>query len=121
METPLDAVDYDEQRGTVIVDRTRISGDAVTAAGAEGGELVYRSRDFGDGATAVSLDVAATGPGSLILRTSDGTALATVDVTATGGVHDYVTLRSDIRLAGVQNLHVEVSGPVRLALIAFAR
>jgi beta-glucosidase len=121
LETPLDAVDYDEQRGTVIVDRTRISGDAVTAAGTEGGELVYHRCDFGDGATAVSLDVAATGPGTLTLRTPDGTPLATVDVTGTGGVHDYVTLRSDIRLAGVHDLHVEVRGPVRLAAIAFVR
>jgi beta-glucosidase len=121
LETPLDAVDYDEQRGTVIVDRTRISGDAVTAAGTEGGELVYHRCDFGDGATAVSLDVAATGPGTLTLRTPDGTTLAAVDVAATGGVHDYVTLCSDIRLAGVHDLHVEVRGPVRLATIAFAR
>jgi beta-glucosidase len=121
LETPLHAVDYDEQRGTVIVDRTRISGDAVTAAGTEGGELVYHRCDFGDGATAVSLDVAATGPGTLTLRTPDGTPLATVDVTGTGGVHDYVTLRSDIRLAGVHDLHVEVRGPVRLAAIAFVR
>ncbi len=47
LELGLNAADFDEQRGAEIVDRTKLSGDAVTPASESTAELVYRGCDFG--------------------------------------------------------------------------
>ncbi|MFI1929180.1 glycoside hydrolase family 3 C-terminal domain-containing protein [Streptomyces sp. NPDC020330] len=115
----LDAADYDEQRGTVIVDRTRVSGDAVTATDGLTGELVFRDCDFGDGVATVSAEMAATGPAAVELRLSDGTFLASCAPVA-DGPYAYATTTAALPLSGVHDLHVRLRGPVRLARLSFS-
>ncbi|MEU0084557.1 glycoside hydrolase family 3 C-terminal domain-containing protein [Streptomyces sp. NPDC006274] len=119
---PVEAADYDEQRGTLIVDRARASGDCVTPADESApGELVFRRCDL-EGAASVSVEVSATGRGAVELRLADGTALAAFDVPATAGVYDYVTSGSGLSPAGggPYDVHVELRGPVRLARLLFS-
>ncbi|WP_411113813.1 glycoside hydrolase family 3 C-terminal domain-containing protein [Streptomyces sp. 029-5] len=116
----LAAADYDEQTGTEIVDRTRVSGDAVTPLGTDGerkaGELLFRDCDFGEGAGGVTLDAA--GEGEVTLSTADGVALAVIEVRAGGGPYDYrTTPRAGLPLTGVHDLRVTLRGPLRLARI----
>ncbi|MGA5421942.1 glycoside hydrolase family 3 C-terminal domain-containing protein [Streptomyces lavendulocolor] len=118
-ERGLEAADYDEQHGTVIVDRTKVSGDAVAVAGDGTGELVFRRCDFGAGGVTASPEMSATGPGAVELRLSDGTLLASYAAPVTGGPYDYVTAGATVPLSGVQDLHVRLRGPVRLARISF--
>ncbi|MEB8342027.1 glycoside hydrolase family 3 C-terminal domain-containing protein [Streptomyces endophyticus] len=109
----LDAATYDEQCGGIeIVDRTRAHGDAVSGTG--DGELLYRDCDFGtEGVSAVRLDVAGEG----IVDVADG---CRVEVPATGGPYDYVTVEAPFRASGVRDLRVRLGGGVRLARITFA-
>ncbi|MEV4970351.1 glycoside hydrolase family 3 C-terminal domain-containing protein [Streptomyces scopuliridis] len=116
----LAAADYDEQTGTEIVDRTKVSGDAVTPLDSGGerkaGELLFRDCDFGGGASGVTLDAA--GEGEVTLTTADGGTLAVIEVRATGGPYDYrTTPRAGITLSGVHDLRVTLRGPLRLARI----
>ncbi|WP_406132891.1 glycoside hydrolase family 3 C-terminal domain-containing protein [Streptomyces zaomyceticus] len=115
----LAAADYDEQSGTVIVDRTKLSGDAVTPAdpGTEG-RLVHRACDLSDGVTEAALTVA--GEGSVELSLADGTVLARAEVPPTGGPYAYTVLGVPLVLRDVVDLHVGLRGPVRLAHIGFA-
>lgn len=115
----LAAADYDEQSGTVIVDRTKLSGDAVTPAdpGTEG-RLVHRACDLSDGVTEAALTVA--GEGSVELSLADGTVLARAEVPPTGGPYAYTALGVPLVLRDVVDLHVGLRGPVRLAHIGFA-
>ncbi|MFG2669577.1 glycoside hydrolase family 3 C-terminal domain-containing protein [Streptomyces sp. NPDC048445] len=110
----LEAADYDEQLGTVIVDRTKTEGDAVTAS-ATRNELLYRSCDFGAGAQ--DLAVSASGEGAVHI-TVDG-ARVTVPMSATGGPYDYRTHRAAISASGVRDLRVTLDGAVRLARMSF--
>ncbi|MFJ3526965.1 glycoside hydrolase family 3 C-terminal domain-containing protein [Streptomyces sp. NPDC090132] len=110
----LEAADYDEQLGTVIVDRTKTEGDAVTAS-ATRNELLYRRCDFGAGAQ--DLAVSASGEGAVHI-TVDG-ATVTVPVSATGGPYDYRTHRAAISASGVRDLRVTLDGAVRLARMSF--
>ncbi|MFJ2178552.1 glycoside hydrolase family 3 C-terminal domain-containing protein [Streptomyces sp. NPDC087851] len=113
----LSAADYDEQTGTAIVDRTKISGDAVTPLHGSG-ELLFSHCDFGDGVGAVSVEVA--GEGSVEISLADAGAVAFFDVPPTGGgPYDYTTLRAEAPLTGVAGLRVTLNGPVRLARIGF--
>lgn len=114
----IEAADYDEQRGTVIVDRTRVTGDAVTAADGLTGELVFRDCDFGDGVVTVSAETAATGPATVELRLSDGTFLASC-TPVVGGPYTYGTATAGLSLSGVHDLHIRLRGPVRLARVSF--
>ncbi|MER5180142.1 glycoside hydrolase family 3 C-terminal domain-containing protein [Streptomyces sp. NPDC002896] len=114
----LDAADYDEQRGTAIVDRSKTSGDAVTPVDDATGELVFRSCDFGDGVTEVSVEAA--GEGTVELRLADGEVRATVDVPATGGPYAYATVGAAFAATGVQDLHIRLRGPLRLAHVGFS-
>jgi beta-glucosidase len=119
---PVEAAYYDEQRGTLIVDRTRTSGDSVTpAAESAPGELVFRRCGL-EGAASVSVEVSATGRGAVELRLADGTVLAAFDVPATGGVYDYVTSGSGLSqdVGGPQDVHVGLRGPVRIARLLFS-
>ncbi|MFE6806865.1 glycoside hydrolase family 3 C-terminal domain-containing protein [Streptomyces sp. NPDC057681] len=108
----LDAASYDEQRGTAIVDRTKTSGDAVTATGPDA-ELLYSACDLGtNGVRAVRLTVA--GAGTVTIE--DG---GTVTVPATGGPYSYVTLDAEFTARGVRDLRVRLGGEVRLARLTF--
>ncbi|MFB7370169.1 glycoside hydrolase family 3 C-terminal domain-containing protein [Streptomyces sp. NPDC056222] len=122
MELGLDAVAYDEQSGTQIVDRTKVSGDCVTPAdpGKEG-ELVFRRCDFGEGATEVAIEAAGEGMVELALGAGgDRVPLAVIEVAATGGPYAYVTVGAEILARGVADLRIELRGTVRLAHVAFS-
>ncbi|GAA2302489.1 glycoside hydrolase family 3 C-terminal domain-containing protein [Streptomyces kunmingensis] len=108
----LEAAAYDEQRGTEIVDRTKISGDAVTTVDDEG-ELVYSDCDFGDDGVS-GVRVEAAGEGVVELGET-----CVITVPATGGPYDYVTLHADFTAAGVRDLRVRLRGGVRLARLTF--
>ncbi|WP_329619930.1 glycoside hydrolase family 3 C-terminal domain-containing protein [Streptomyces sp. NBC_01255] len=120
LETGLEAVDYDEQTATVIVDRSRVSGDAVTPADPDvPGTLVYRACDFGDGVT--ELAVTAAGAGEVTFFAGTGTAeLARVTVEPTDGPYDHTTVGAPCHVRDVTDLRVELRGPLRLAHVAFS-
>ncbi|MFE1548154.1 glycoside hydrolase family 3 C-terminal domain-containing protein [Streptomyces sp. NPDC058718] len=120
LDAGLAAVDYDEQTATVIVDRSRVSGDAVTPADPNvPGTLLYRACDFGDGVT--ELAVTAAGAGELTFLAGTGTAeLARVTVEPTDGPYDHTTVRAPCHVRDVTDFRVEVRGPLRLAHVTFS-
>ncbi|MFB7572251.1 glycoside hydrolase family 3 C-terminal domain-containing protein [Streptomyces sp. NPDC056165] len=114
----LNAVDFDEQSGIEIVDRTRTTGDAVTPAPGRPGELLYRDCDFGTGVTRVSVEAA--GEGTVELSLDGGPVLAVVVLDSpTSGPYDYTTLTVPATAAGVHDLRLGLRGPLRLARIGF--
>ncbi|MFF7392715.1 glycoside hydrolase family 3 C-terminal domain-containing protein [Streptomyces scabiei] len=115
----LDAADFDEQRGTEIVDRTKESGDAVTPADGGSGELLFRNCDFGAGITGVEVEV--SGEGTVEFSLIGGPVLATLTPDRpTGDPYTYTTLRADVTAAGVHDVHLELRGPLRLAHVGFS-
>ncbi|MEV0182833.1 glycoside hydrolase family 3 C-terminal domain-containing protein [Streptomyces sp. NPDC050625] len=116
-ESGLHAADFDEQSGIAIVDRTKVSGDAVTPVDGGSGELVYRDCDFGDGVTEVTARVAGEGMVELFLE--GGPALVTL-MPGTPGPYDYRTLGAGIVAEGVHDVRVRLRGPVRLAHVGFS-
>ncbi|MGW8366236.1 glycoside hydrolase family 3 C-terminal domain-containing protein [Streptomyces wedmorensis] len=113
----LAAADYDDQSGTVIVDRAKTSGDAVTpSAPHEQGALVYRSCDFAPGVTEVTATVAGEG---LVELSAAETLLARLEVTPTGGPYTYRALTAPMDLRSVADLRVTLHGAVRLARLDF--
>ncbi|MFE9627937.1 glycoside hydrolase family 3 C-terminal domain-containing protein [Streptomyces sp. NPDC006527] len=114
----LAAVDFDEQSGTEIVDRTKVSGDAVTPVAGGSGELVYRACDFGAGTTGVTVEVAGEGTVEVSLAGAPP-AVLTLD-TATAGPYDYTTLGAPFAAEGVHDLRLRLRGPLRLALVGFS-
>ena len=119
LEHALDAADFDEQRGIDIVDRTKARGDAVTGAPGRTGELVYRSCDFGAGATAVTVSVA--GEGTVEISLDGGPARAVLTADAPGsGPYDYTTLGAAMAAEGVQDVHLRLRGALRLAHVGFS-
>ncbi|MFF1506832.1 glycoside hydrolase family 3 C-terminal domain-containing protein [Streptomyces sp. NPDC058326] len=120
LEAGLEAAGYDEQTGTVIVDRSQVSGDAVApAAPGVPGTLLYRACDFGDGVTEVA--VTASEAGEVTFSGADGTTvLARVTVGPTDGPYAFTTVGAACHLRDVTDLRVELRGPVRLAHVAFS-
>ncbi|MEU5344300.1 glycoside hydrolase family 3 C-terminal domain-containing protein [Streptomyces sp. NPDC020766] len=124
LELGLNAADFDEQRGAEIIDRTKLSGDAVTPAHGNHGnhgktaELVYRGCDFGPATTTVTVEV--SGEGSLELALDGGPVIARFDIPATPGPYDYTTVVTPFGAAGVHDLHIGLRGPVRLAHVGFS-
>ncbi|MGW7406862.1 glycoside hydrolase family 3 C-terminal domain-containing protein [Streptomyces sp. NPDC054833] len=116
-EPGLDAADFDEQSGIAIVDRTKVSGDAVTPVDGGSGELVYRDCDFGDGMTEVTARVAGEGVVELFL---DGGPVLVTLMPGTPGPYDYRTLGAGIVAEGVHDVRVRLRGPVRLAHVGFS-
>jgi beta-glucosidase len=115
----LAAAGFDEQSGIEIVDRTKVSGDAVTPADGTAGELVYRACDFGTGIFGVTVEV--TGEGSVELSLDGGPALAVLSTAApTSGPYDYVSLDASVAAAGVHDVHLRLRGPLRLAHVGFS-
>ncbi|MFJ7074404.1 glycoside hydrolase family 3 C-terminal domain-containing protein [Streptomyces sp. NPDC098781] len=113
----LPAADFDEQRGVAIVDRTKTSGDAVTAVPGGAGQLVYRACDFGDGVGEVSVTVA--GEGTVEVSLDGGPALAVLTSEASGP-YDYSTLTAGIAAEGIRDVRLELRGPLRLAHVGFS-
>ncbi|MGW2342079.1 beta-glucosidase [Streptomyces sp. NPDC001661] len=127
----LDPATYDERRGDIeIVDRARTHGDAVTGLG----ELLYRDCDFGvDGVSTVRLDVSGEGVvdvglvdvglvdvglvGAGLVDAGDG---CRVEVPATGGPYERITVDAPFAATGVRELLVRLHGGVRLSRITFA-
>ncbi|MFH8469795.1 glycoside hydrolase family 3 C-terminal domain-containing protein [Streptomyces sp. NPDC017991] len=123
LERGLRPADFDEQRGTEIVDRTKLSGDAVTPAnpdpsGSPTAELVYRACDFGPGARSVTVEV--SGEGTLELALDDGQAVVHLDIAPTTGPYAYTSVTTPFGVAGVHDLRVELRGPLRLAHVGFS-
>ncbi|GAA4332904.1 glycoside hydrolase family 3 C-terminal domain-containing protein [Streptomyces venetus] len=115
----LAAAGFDEQDGIAIVDRTKVSGDAVTPADGVSGELVYRRCDFGHGITGVTVEVA--GEGSVELSLDGGPVLAVLSPAApTSGPYDYVSLGASVVAAGVHDVRLRLRGPLRLAHVGFS-
>lgn len=117
-ELGLNAVDFDEQRDIEIVDRTKVSGDAVTAVADATGELIYRACDFGSGVTRITVEAA--GEGAVEVSLDGGPALAVVTVSGTGGPYDYTTTATGFAAADVHDLHLGLRGPLRLARVDFS-
>ncbi|MFG2589870.1 glycoside hydrolase family 3 C-terminal domain-containing protein [Streptomyces sp. NPDC048438] len=110
----LEAADYDVQKGTEIVDRTKEEGDAVTPASADGeGQLVYRACDFGDGVD--GLRFLAAGEGTITVH-ANGRSLG-LQLPDTGGPYDYRVLETALGVRGVQELRIGLEGSVRLARV----
>lgn len=120
VERGLDAVDFDEQRGTEIVDRTRTAGDSVTPVAGEDGELLFRHCDFGTGVTEVTVEV--SGGGTVEFSLDGGPVLAALSPRVpTPGPYDYTTLRASCPLtAGVHDVRLRLRGPLRLARAGFS-
>ncbi|MFF3452335.1 glycoside hydrolase family 3 C-terminal domain-containing protein [Streptomyces sp. NPDC002667] len=128
-EHGLNAADFDEQRDTAIVDRTKSSGDGVTPADGGAGELLYRGCDFGTGVTEVVVEVAGEGvveisldgsPPARGLPPGGGPAAAEVPVGRTGGPYEYRTLTAAFAATGVHDVRLGLRGPVRLAHVGFS-
>ncbi|MGW4730887.1 glycoside hydrolase family 3 C-terminal domain-containing protein [Streptomyces shenzhenensis] len=115
----LDAAGFDEQSGAALVDRTRVSGDAVTPVDGGTAELVYRDCDFGVGAREVTVRV--SGRGTVELLPGGGSAPVTLALDAPGsGPYDYTSLRAGIAVAGVRDVRLRLRGPLRLAHVGFS-
>jgi beta-glucosidase len=115
----LRAAGFDEYSGIEIVDRTKVSGDAVTPADQATGELVYRACDFGRGISGVTVEVA--GEGSVELSLDGGPVLAVLSTAApTAGPYDYVSLDASVVAAGVHDVRLRLRGPLRLAHVGFS-
>ncbi|MGW7416657.1 glycoside hydrolase family 3 C-terminal domain-containing protein [Streptomyces sp. NPDC054863] len=116
----LDAADFDDQRGTEIVDRTKTWGDSVTPVSGLAGELVFRDCDFATGAAGFSVEAA--GEGTVELSLGDGPALATLTLSpGTAGPYDYATPKTPAVVpAGVHEVRLTLRGPVRLARVTFS-
>nr|WP_107902309.1 glycoside hydrolase family 3 C-terminal domain-containing protein [Streptomyces chartreusis] len=115
----LPAADFDEQSGVAIVDRTKSSGDAVTAAEGGSGELLYRDCDFGDGVTEVTVTVA--GEGTVEVSPAGGAVSAVLTSKAAGSdPYDYRTLTARIVAEGVRDIRIGLRGPLRLAHVGFS-
>ncbi|MFL9657697.1 glycoside hydrolase family 3 C-terminal domain-containing protein [Streptomyces sp. PB17] len=115
----VEAVDFDEQSGTEIVDRTKVVGDAVTAVAGRTGELLYRDCDFGTGVTGVTMSVAGAGSVEVALDGGPWTA-ALSPGTPTSGPYDYVDLDGALTAAGVHDLRIRLRGSLRLAHVGFS-
>ncbi|GEC06060.1 sugar hydrolase [Streptomyces spinoverrucosus] len=115
----LDAVDFDEQSDTEIVDRTKTSGDSVAPVAGRRGELLFRDCDFGKGAAGITMEAA--GEGTVELSLGDGPVLAVLTLSpATAGPYDYATVNAPaVVAAGVHDVRLGLRGPVRLARVAF--
>ncbi|MET9408231.1 glycoside hydrolase family 3 C-terminal domain-containing protein [Streptomyces sp. NPDC002935] len=117
-EHGLNAVDFDEQRNTAIVDRTKVAGDAVTPVDGGTGELVHRDCDFGDGVTRITVEAA--GEGVVDVSLDGGPTVAELAPSGSEGPYDYRTLATAFTAGGVHDVHLRLRGPVRLTHVGFS-
>ncbi|MER5202736.1 glycoside hydrolase family 3 C-terminal domain-containing protein [Streptomyces sp. NPDC002825] len=115
----LEAVDFDDQSDTEIVDRAKTSGDSVTPATGLRGELVFRDCDFGEGAAAITVEAAGAGTVEFSLDEGPVLAVLTLSPAAAAGPYDYATASAPVVAAGVHDVRLGLHGPVRLARVAF--
>ncbi|MHB9854017.1 glycoside hydrolase family 3 C-terminal domain-containing protein [Streptomyces krungchingensis] len=118
LEHGLNAGDFDEQRGAILVDRTRTAGDAVSPVDGETAELVFTACDFGTGVTDVSVEAA--GEGVVELSLDGGRSYVALTVAATKGRYDYARLGAAVTADGVRDVHLRLRGPLRLAHVGFS-
>ncbi|MEW2000317.1 glycoside hydrolase family 3 C-terminal domain-containing protein [Streptomyces coelicoflavus] len=118
-ERGLEAADFDEQSGAEIVDRTKVTGDAVTPAAGGTAELLYRACDFGTGVTRVTVAVAGGGTVEAALDGGPWTA-APSPAAPTAGPYDYVELAGSLTAEGVHDLRIRLRGTLRLAHVGFS-
>jgi beta-glucosidase len=118
-ERGLEAAGFDEHSGVAIVDRAKVSGDAVTAADGGTGELLYRACDFGDGVTEVSVEVSGGGAVELLLDGGEAVAVLALDTPAPGP-YAYTTLTAGFSASGVHDVRLRLRGPLRLARVGFS-
>ncbi|WP_128436107.1 glycoside hydrolase family 3 C-terminal domain-containing protein [Streptomyces cyaneus] len=116
----LDAVDFDDQSDTEIVDRAKTSGDSVAPVADRRGELVFRDCDFGKGAAGITMEAA--GEGTVELSVGDGPVLAVLTLSpGTAGPYDYATVSAPaVVAAGVHDVRLGLRGPLRLARVSFS-
>ncbi|WP_055533267.1 glycoside hydrolase family 3 C-terminal domain-containing protein [Streptomyces graminilatus] len=117
----LTAADFDEQNGAEIVDRTKVSGDAVTPAGGEEAELLYRDCDFGAGVTDITVEVAGEGVVEIVIAGGDKATVLAAPPTA--GPYDYTTVGAALATDGVRevrDVRIRLRGPLRLAHVGFS-
>ncbi|MFF9300537.1 glycoside hydrolase family 3 C-terminal domain-containing protein [Streptomyces sp. NPDC014764] len=120
VENRLVCADFDEQRGTEIVDRTKESGDAVTPLGGKDGELLYRRCNFGAGVRGMSVEV--SGSGTVEVALDGGPSLASLSLEApTADPYAYVTLTAPVdgTPGGVRDVRLRVRGALRVARVGF--
>ncbi|MDX3456071.1 glycoside hydrolase family 3 C-terminal domain-containing protein [Streptomyces sp. ME02-8801-2C] len=116
----LAAADFDEQRDAEIVDLTKVSGEAVTPAGGNEAELLYRDCDFGTGVTEITAQVAGKGLIEVLLDGAEEAA-AVLTPTPTAGPYDYTTVRASLTVdGGVHDVRLRLRGPLRLARVGFS-
>jgi beta-glucosidase len=120
----LAAADYDEQRGTVLVDRGKERGDAVTPAGGSGsgGELLFHSCTAGPGVGAVELTAA--GGGSVTVTalpagSPDRPVTAGLTFGPSPDPYRYRTARAPFPLTGAAGLRITLTGELRLDRLSF--
>ncbi|MFI1732633.1 glycoside hydrolase family 3 C-terminal domain-containing protein [Streptomyces acidicola] len=118
VELGLNAADFDDQRGTQIVDRTKTSGDAVTPIADSTGELLFHDCDFEAGVSDVTMEAA--GEGAIEFSLNGGPVLAVLNLSPTAGPYDYATLSAGIVATGVHDVHLKLRGPLRLAHVGFS-
>ncbi|MFE2335114.1 glycoside hydrolase family 3 C-terminal domain-containing protein [Streptomyces coelicoflavus] len=118
-ERGLEAADFDEQSGAEIVDRTKVTGDAVTPAAGGTAELLYRACDFGTGVTRVTVAVAGGGTVEAALDGGPWTTAAS-PAAPTAGPYDYVELAGSLTAEGVHDLGIRLRGSLRLAHVGFS-
>ncbi|MFF4256185.1 glycoside hydrolase family 3 C-terminal domain-containing protein [Streptomyces sp. NPDC001663] len=116
----LNAADFDDQSGVAIVDRTKVSGDAVTPLAGRTAELIYRDCDFADGVTEVTVSVAGKGVVELSLDGGALLAVLTPDTETSDDPYTYTTLGAGIVAEGVHDVHLRLRGPLRLAHVGFS-
>ncbi|KPI29336.1 Beta-glucosidase [Actinobacteria bacterium OK074] len=123
-ELGLAAADFDEQRGTEIVDRTKVSGDAVTAAGGGEGELVFHACDFGPKGATTGVTAEVAGQGVVEVALAGGELVASLTAGGTAGPYDYTTVTAAVAadvpdLRGVHDVRIRLRGSLRLARVGF--
>ncbi|MGW4210484.1 glycoside hydrolase family 3 C-terminal domain-containing protein [Lentzea sp. NPDC004789] len=117
------AVDFDDYEAATIVDTTRTTGDAVTAAHAEPATLWFRSADL-SGAVRVEAELALeqTDPAARLEFWTDEGLLAEIPVPVTGDRYTWTTASAALAapVTGVRDLRVVLHGDFRLAAFRFA-
>ncbi len=117
----LSAADFDEQSGAEIVDRTKVSGDAVTPAAGGEAELLYRDCDFGPGAMEITVTVAGEGTVEVTVAGAHGEPTATLTPTPTAVRTTDTTARAPLPVVdGVHDVRLRLRGPLRLAHVGFS-
>ena len=114
------AADFDDHRGTTLVDETRARGDAVAPA-ARGAWIAFRGVDFGPGAGQVVARVSRSRLGEAAIRLRvDGRPIGRLRVPSTGDRYDWATVSAPVRApAGVHDLVVGFDGQANLASLRF--